>query len=599
MKRTLTYFFMFIFVFGPTSVLAQNSKFQTSINKSKVAVGEQFKLTYTLKAKGNHFHGPLLGNFNVHSGPNQSTNMTYINGSFSQSMTFSYVLSPKKVGKFTISGANIQSGRKRINAESVTIEVVKGSPQQQQRAATNKTTTGTGISDDNLFMDVKVSKRKVYQGEQLSAVFTIYFRVDIVGNEVSKLPSFNGFWTQDVEMPQQAKIYQTTINGVRYQAADLKKTILFPQRSGTLEVDPMAFKCVVRTRQRHSHGIFNGFFGGHKDVEHLVKSKTVKIKVLPLPTAGKPASFKGAVGKFDLKTTVDKEQLKANDAVNLVAKVSGKGNLKLLDPLVVNLPPDMETYDPKITDNVVTRSSGVSGTRTYEYLLIPRHAGEYVIEPIQFSYFDPSKKKYVTLSSPEYRLQVEKGEEGSVATLSSFSKEDLKFIGSDIRFIRTTPIQLKKRDAAFFLSVPFYATYFSPFLFLILFLFVRKKRIEESGNIVLVKRKRATKLAKRRLAIAGKHLKANESGAFHEEVLKGLWGYIGDKLNVPVADLSKKSVVGALTKKRVDQDSIDKFVKILDSCEFARYAPASGEGAMEELYREALKVIKLIEGQIK
>jgi hypothetical protein len=401
-------------------------------------------------------------------------------------------------------------------------------------------------------------------------------------------------------MPDQAKVYAVNLNGVRYQAADLKKSIIFPQRSGDLEIDPMEFSCVIRKRtKRHSHGFFNDIFGSYKDEKHLVKSKKIKVKVLPLPSTGKPVDYNGAVGKFQFKSTIDKKELKANEAVTIKMTISGSGNLKMVDPETPDFPPDLEVYDPKITDNITTSISGVAGSKSFEYLFVPRHAGEYKIPPFHFSYFDPQAKSYRSLASPSYQLFVAKGDETGLSSVSAIAKEDLQFIGSDILFIKSAPFLLEEKGSTYFLSGPFLTLYGAPFLLFFLFIVIRNKRLADGKDVVLVKRRRATRLAGKRLKEAKGAMKAHHRQAFFEAVLKGMWGYVSDKLNVEVADLSKEQVTRSLQAKEVDDQVINGYLDMLDKCEFARYAPANEEGEMELVYSGAMEIIEKLEGELK
>ncbi|MFH1319467.1 MAG: BatD family protein [Bacteroidota bacterium] len=588
-----------LFFLSTTCLFAEDIKFTASASKNKVAVGEQFKVTFTLPASGSNFRPPPFEYFQILSGPNQSTNMQWINGKTSYSTTYSYILTPIKEGKYSIGSASITSDGKTLITNSINIDVIKGSAQTQSPSA--KKTPNDQKIDDKLSLNVSVDKTKAYQGEQISVTYTLYFQVDIVGNEVSKLPALNGFWTQDVQMPQQAQVYTTNINGSRYNAADLKKTILFPQRSGNLEIDPMEFKCVVRTQTKsRQQSVFDwNPFGSYKDTEYIIKSKPVNITVLPLPSANQPGNFSGVVGKYTMKTDIDKTQLKANEAVNLNIKISGNGNLKLIDPLNISFPPDIENYEPKIVDKITTTSGGVSGSRTFEYLLIPRHAGEYTIEPIQFSYFDPEKKSYKILTSPEYKLMVEKGEEGVITTLSTINKENVKFIGSDIMFIKNLPFLIRKKGESFFLSANFLALYISPVLFLILFLLLRKRKIEQSKNVALMKKKKATRIARKSLSKAKSFLREEKNEQFYDETLKALWVYTSDKLSMPVSELSKDSIRQLLYKRNVNEQTVNQFISILNHCEFTRYAPSVNAKGMEKIYSDTLRTISNLEHELR
>ena len=566
------------------------------MSKLNVGVGERFNLEFKFDGKVERFTPPDLSQFVRISGPNQSSMSKYVNGKFSQGMTYSYILAGKKKGKIKISGAKIEAHGKSHAYDDVVMNIGIGN---SKSTASNKAGVKAKAINKDLFMKASVNKRNVYVGEGISVTYTVYFKVDIVGNEVSKLPSFKGFWTQDVEMPKQVKVYTATVDGIRYQAADLKKTILFPQRSGNLELDPMHFTAVVRTRAtRQSRSVFDNFFGGYKDVEYTVKSKTIIIKVKPLPEKGKPRNFKGDVGKYKMVTSVDKTDLTANDAASLVIKISGTGNLKLIDALDLNLPPDVETYDPKITDRVSAKMAGVSGSRTYEHLLVPRHAGQYVIEPVQFSYFNPSQRKYITLKGKEIMLTVAKGEEGALTTISGIAKEDLKFIGSDIMFIKNHAFELKRKSEPFFLSGLFYGYVGSPFLCLLIFLAVRKRNLEQRSDVAFMRRKGATRLAKKHLSKANKYIKDSDRNAFYVEVLKCLWGYVGDKLNVPVANLNKENIRESLLDKQVSVESITQLEELVERCEFAQYAPSKDEGELQLVYNDALEILGVLENEI-
>ena len=601
MNRLYYISFLLLLLFGASEdVLSQDLK--ASVSSNNVKVGQRIKVTFQYEGDGSSLQAPAFPGFRVLSGPNQSTSMQYVNGSFTQQVSFSFVLVAQKEGTFEIGSASIRDGGNTISSKPIKVVVGKGggSPSASEGRNQQKKATNTGKSS-NVFMQAKVNKRKVYQGEQIALVYTIYFKANIVANEVSKLPALNGFWTQDVDMPKQAQVYNANIDGMRYQAADLKKTVIFPQRSGTLEIDPMEFKCVVRTQVSggNRRGFFGNFFGNYQDQEMIVKSKPIKIDVLPLPAAGRPVNFNGAVGSYSFNTKIDKDRLKANEAVTLIAKISGSGNLKLIDPPILDLPPDIDSYEPKTVDKVATKAKGVSGSKSFEYLLVPRHAGEYEIPSVVFSYFDTKKKQYVTHRSSAYKLFVEKGDEQATTAVSSIAKEDLKYIGSDILFIKKLPFEMKKIGNTFFLSAFFWCLYLLPLFLFVLFVVLRRKHRADSQNTVLMKHRRATRLARKRLKAASMYMKEGNRTHFFEETLKSLWGYVGDKLNVSVAELSKDSVRSSLEQKGLTAEDIAEFIDLLDKCEFARFAPSNQEGEMNEVYNNSVGVIEKMEGLIK
>lgn len=587
-------------------------KFTAVVNKSKVGVGEVFQLDFALNASGKNFTAPSFADFNVYSGPNQSTSMQIVNGSMSQSITLSYYLSAKKEGTFTILAASIAVGGNTLQSNPVTIEVGKGAATASGQAQTQSNQAGKPNAQQanaqTLFVRTSVSKSKVFTGEQLMITHKVYTRMNLKGFQDIKFPSYNGFWSQEVGRTTQYEVSQENIDGAQFSVVEIKKAFLFPQRSGKVEIEPVEVQCVVREKSGKRNDPFEQFFGNdpffgfnsYKDVLYTVKSNAVSIDVAALPEAGKPADFPGAVGNFSVNAVIDKDKVKANDGINLKITISGKGNLKLIDAPKINFPDEFESYDPKTSENISVSGSGVTGSKTFEYLLIPRHEGIYKIQPIGFNYFDADKKSYVALPSKEFTITVEKGEGNSAnaPVISSVVKEDVKLVGNDIRYIKTENIGLKKQGEYFFGS-PLFITGFtlSPLLFLA-FLFVRREHIKRNSNLVLVNKRNANKIAQKQLAQAEKSMKANDKEAFFINVLAALYSYAGNKMNIAVADLSKEKVLESFAGKKVSQASIDEFVKLMDECEFARYAPGLQSGNLQEVYDRAEKSITKIEDEI-
>ena len=357
---------------------------------------------------------------------------------------------------------------------------------------------------------------------------------------------------------------------------------------------------VVRIQDNsRPRSVFDQFFGRQRDVSYTAMSNTAKITVLPLSQNNKPASYSGAVGEFSIRATVDKNQVKANEAINLNIAVQGKGNIKLLENLPINFPPDFEVYDPKVVDKIGTSAAGVSGTRSFEYVIIPRHSGSFTIPSIPFSYFNPTTKKYVELETGEIVIDVEKGnEEQSSATFRSSTKEDLKYLGKDIRYIKTNETTLQQKGEYFFKSFTFWVSFFaSPFLFL-LFFFINKEQRKRNSNLVMVKSKKATKIATKRLKTAKSLLSEQNDKPFYEEIFKALFGYLSDKLNIPVADLNRENITDKLVSRQVNEEVVSTLSEILDRCEMARFAPVS-EISKETIYEQAVKIISQLEGGIR
>ena len=523
-----------------------------------------------------------------------------------------YILSAKKEGKITIQPGSVSVNGATVQSNSLVIEVVKGSPttqnQQNQNNPNQQQQNPTAPSSEdvgnNLFVKTSVNKTKVYQGEQITITHKVYTRYQLRGFQDIKFPDYTGFWSQDVPSNnQQIQLTNENVDGVVYSVAELKRTYLFPQRSGKLTIEPMKVEVVVRKQSnRQPRDIFDQFFGGgYVDANYSVKSKPITIDVTPLPEANKPVGFAGAVGDYSFKAEVNKDKVKANDAINLTVTITGKGNIKLVDPLKVNFPEDFETYDAKTKDNISATVNGVSGSKTFDYLIIPRHEGDYKIDQINFSYFDPEKKQYITLPSPEFKIHVDKGKdgEGAASVFNPRSKEDVKVLGNDIRYIKTNNIILRPKENYFFGSTLFYLGLISPFIIFLAFIIVRRKRIEQNKDVVAVKSRKATKMAKKQLKLAENHLKANNKELFYVEIFKALYGYVGNKLNIPTANLNKETITDSLRIKSVTEATIQQLMSTLDNCEFAHYAPTAVSGDLKSIYDNTVELITKIENEIK
>jgi hypothetical protein len=602
--------------------VAQDVQF-TGSAKPVVTVGETFALTYSVNAQGVNFRGPSLSGFDLISGPNTSTTSSIraINGRTSMSITYTYTyyLLASREGTFEIPPATVTVDLKQYKSNSVTVKVEKGSAGQQNpgqtqgnRQGRNQQSGGVIQSGANdVFLKAFVNNADPLQGEGIIVTYKIFTKVPINQIAIKKLSSFQGFWSQNL-IKETDKLNQSkqVIDGEQYTVAEIRKIALFPLKSGKLVIDPLEMECVAQirrqTRTKTGDPFFDDFFNdsffgnAYATVDKNLKSNPLIINVRPLPTAEKPSDFSGAVGNFTFHTEIDKSQLKTNDAVNLKCTVSGQGNLQLIDKLNVTFPPDFETYDPKITSNINTTGAGISGSQTFEYLMIPRKPGKFVIKPITFSYFDLSKRRYVALTSPAYTLNVEKGTgEGSTVSYSGVSKEDIKYIGSDIRHIKNPPFRLTRIDALFFGSFLFYISLLIPIvLFILLILFMRKQEVRRS-NTVLMKNRKATKVAKKRLKKADGFLKARQQDAFYEEISQTLWGYLSDKFSIPIAELSIDSVQEALSGKQVNEEIIQQFIRTLNNTEYARFAPGEKDLTMEKIYQEALEIIAKIERELK
>ncbi len=605
--------YLLLFVTLLTSCYLHAQKFTAAVSKNRVTAGEVFQLDFTINASGKNFTPPSFNDFNVYSGPNQSSSVQIVNGSMSQSITLSYYLAAKKEGTFTIGAASIVVGNTTLQSNPISIEVGKGGSAQQGNPAQSGTPNqaGTETKSDNLFARTTVSKSKVFAGEQITITHKVYARnVNLKGFQDIKFPSYNGFWTQEVARNAQYEVTTETIDGVTYNVVEVKKAFLFAQHSGKIEIEPMEVQCVVREKSGRRNDPFEQFFGNdpffggmnsYKDVLYTAKSNAVTIEVMPLPLTNKPEDFPGAVGNFSMNAIIDKDEVKANEGINLKITISGKGNLKLIDAPKMTFPDEFETYDPKTNENISVSASGVSGSKTFEYLIIPRREGIYKIQPNDFSYFDAEKKSYVKLPAKEFTITVEKGAAGSSAMLpsiSSVAKEDVKMVGTDIRYIKTANIDLAKKEEYFFTSPGFIAGLTSPPLLFLAFIFLRRGYIKRNSDLVLVKKRKASRIAKKQLNEAERSMKANNKENFFVNVLSALYNYTGNKMNIPVAELSKEKVVEVLREKNVAEETINELVKLLDECEFARYAPGLQSGDLNEVYSRAEKIITKIEDVI-
>ncbi len=579
-----------------------------------IAAGDQFRLGFTLNDNGSNLQLPDLSNFDVLMGPStsQSSSIQNINGKTTQTSSFSYIfiLRAKKEGKFMIRPASINVGGKTYESNSLNIEVVKAQPQPQQAAGQQSSgqpntpkqeeaASGT-ISKDNLFVRVDVDKTNVSKGEQILSVVKLYIsqNVPLNGFDDVKLPSYEGFWTKDIEVPTQVNFTREVYNGKIYQVGILKKTILFPQQTGNIRIEPFEITCLVRQRVRQQQGFFDDFFDNYRVVKAKVVSDPVTVNVKDLP--GQPANFYGAVGNFNLSSSLDKTSVKSNEAVTLKLTVNGSGNLTLIKAPKIELPEDFEAYEPKTTDRVIASDNGLNGSISFEYLFIPRFAGNFTIPAVEFVFFNPATRQFETRTTGTFDLQVEKGvDDQSSSVATSFSKENLKMIGKDIRFIKQNKSKLKPRGSSFYGTFEFYSIYLLSLVFFLVFYILNRKKIKESANIALVRNKRANKVALKRLKAASGFLKNNQAEQFYESVIKALWGYLSDKLSIPLAEMSRAKASEILLDRGVDPETVTGLQKIIDDCEYARFAPAAFSGTMKEVYDGAAGIMGIFEKQIK
>lgn len=600
---------LFISIFSVIAS-AQNVKFTATISKNPISVGERAQVVFTINDAGSNFRAPDFAGLKVLSGPNQSTSMSIVNGSMSRELSYSFFVEATKEGSFEINPATITVNGKQFKSNSLKIEVMPETQAQKQRRQQEEDQKRTlneqaqKVISDNLFVKLVVNKTNVFMGEQILATYYIYVHpeLNLVNLEGDKLPTFNGFWTQEIDVGR-LQFDRDVVNGVAYNKAVVKKVILFPQRSGKLEVEPYGFKFTARLQVssgRKSRDPFEGFFssGNYKDFEYTTKTNTAIINVNPLPENA-PISFNGAVGDFKMEAWFDKTISVQNDPFTLKVKISGKGNLQLIEPLNLNFPPGFEAYEPKSTDNINISATGVTGSKTFEYLIMPRNQGKYDVGPVEFAYFDLDSKKYKILSSDKFSLTVNKGDgkdDGNF--VSGIRKEDIELLGSDINYIKTKR-NLSNGSCNFFGSSLFYVLTILPLLsFLLLIVFIQKID-KNSSDTKIVKNRKANKIAKQRLSKAKAFMNSGENAKFYEELTRALWGYSGDKLSIETSLLNKDLLKEKLINLKINEGIIDNFLNTIDECEFARYAPSQYSESLEKLYETAVNSIMEIEGALK
>jgi hypothetical protein len=568
-----------------------------------VKVGERFRLVYKADAKVRAPHIELPGEFTVLSGPgiSQSTSMQWINGKQSTSfnLSFTYIVVVEKEGKYTIPPATISKSGTTVKSNSLTIEVLGGNSaaQTQQKKQNRQTQTQSGGKD--FFVRVLLNRNNIYRGEHVVATLKLYTKLNLAGFEDIKFPAFNGFFNQEIETPSQISLQSENINGEIYQTGIIKKYLLFPQRSGDITIEPFEIKAVIRERVR-SADPFDDFFGGRYKkytVNDKSPEKTLTVKPLPI---GKPATFYGAVGNYKLETSIDKTKLKANESLSLKIKIIGEGNLRLIQTPIIEFPGDFEVYDPKVNQSIRTGESGATGYINYEYLLIPRHAGTFKLDPIQFTFFNPSTGKYKTLTGQSFSIEVEKGDaDESGAVVSNFNRQDITNIGSDIRYIKTSNIRLIQKGQFFYGSSRFWLIYILGIGLIIILIIIRRKKLKENANQMLMRTKKANKVSRKRLKEASKNLKAGNHSGMYESILKAIWGYLADKLTIDAASLTRDSVGEVLSESNVSSETIDDLIKLIDECEFARYAPSAAQADSKTIYYNASEIINKLEKILK
>lgn len=576
-----------------------------------VVSGDQVRLVFTVNSQDiKDFRAPSIKSFDVLMGPSRSqqSSIQIINGkrTSNSSTAFTYILLAGSPGTYTIPAASVEVNGEKVFSNAISIKVL---PQDQNSgnsgnngggsaSSSRSQAAGSRISANDLFITATASKTTVHEQEAILLTYKVYTVVNL-RQLYGKMPDLKGFHTQEVELPQQKTFTLEHYKGRNYNTTVWSQYVLFPQQTGKLEIPSITFDGVV-AQQTVSDDPFDAFFngGGYVEVKKKITTPKVVINVQPLPA--KPAGFSGAVGEFKLASSINATDVKTNDAVTIKLTLSGTGNMKLIGTPEVKFPQDFEIYDPKVTDDYKLTNSGLTGTKTFEYLAIPRHAGNFTIPAVEFTYFDLKSNSYKTLKTEAYNLKVAKGQGNADQVISDFTnKESVKMLGKDIRFIKLGDSSLRPKGDFFFGTVGYYLCYLIPLLLFVVFAVIYRQKALENANVAKVKTKKANKVATRRMKLAGKLLAENKKNEFYDEVLKALWGYISDKLSIPVSQLSKDNIEAELTNYGVQEALIAEFIGVLNECEYARYAPGNENEAMDKVYSASVEVISKMENSIK
>lgn len=561
-----------------------------------MAVGEVGRLSYTINAKADGFTGPKIDGF-LFSGPMLSTSMNtqIINGQVSQSVTYTYNynLQSTQEGVFTIPSASAVVKGKTYTSNPVKIEVVKGNQEKQQGAQGGG--SPDGVNADDLFVKIDVDRNQVYKGEQIFATIKIYTRITLARFGEIKMPAFGGFWNKEIPTSEQVSLERTNYNGRIYNVGTIRKTILVPQKTGKISIEPFEIECFVNVQRKGQRSPFDDFFGSYETVTKRIKSLPVEITVKPFPD-NQPAGFSGAVGRFTVTAGIDKNEVKTNEAITLKVNVKGNGNIKLIDLPAFRFPADLEVYDPKITDNIDAGSNGITGSKTFDYLIIPRHAGTFEIPAWSFSYFDPSTGSFKSFTSDIMKINVIKGEKDSDATIvSTPGKEDIRVIGQDIRFIKTGKPVFKQKGVHFFASTGFIFSYIIAGLIFVIVIIYYRSRFKNMADVEGSRFRKANVISRKRLAIARKFLESSSRDEFLEALTKALWGYVSDKFNIEFSNLNRDNICDLLMNRGIDEKTITDFIETIDKAEFLRFAPGTGDGDLHQLLNGSEEVIVSIE----
>lgn len=587
-------------------LLADDISFTASAPTS-VILDKPFQVVYTVNASAKDLRVPEWVDFDVLAGPFESrgSSTQWVNGKRTSSVThsFTYTIMAKKEGDFTLAPATVMVKGDKYVSNGLKIKVLPpdNNPSSGNTANTQQSSASATISNDNIFIRTILSKTQVYEQECILLTYKLYTLVDVRQFIGSKLPDYTGFLKQDIDLGENNQLEYEHYNGRNYAAAVLAQMLLYPQHDGVLEIEPATFDAVIRVQNRSQvRSIFDDFFDSYTNVTKTLKAPGAKITVKSLP-AGKPASYSGVVGDFTLNSSITATEVDVNEAITLKLSISGTGNMKLAKSPSVEFPAGLEVYDPKVNNNFNATKSGVAGSKSIEYLIIPRASGTYQIPSVEWSYFDIKSGEYRRLQTPSYVLTVRKGAHDSViTTLPAYvNKEHIQQLSTDIRYIYTGPLSLRQETRMIYGTWLFVLAYIIPLLVSLFFFVLFRKQIRLNADVVRVKNKRANKMAQKRLKVAKLYMDEQRQDLFYDEVLKALWSYMSDKLAIPTSSLTRENVSVELGRHDLSAEMINHVLHVIEQCEYARYAPVMGDNPMGDLYAETVQLISDLDGKIK
>ena len=602
MKRAIIYQVLLLLTFSANGQ-------DVSLNveyPSVVTEGQQFSIMWTVNSGGGEFAAPSFLPFQKLMGPqtSYSSSTQILNGKMTQQVSYTYVyyLQAVKTGRFVLSPAVFTLKNKTFTSDSLRIEVISNSSQQtsnQTNPAATENESEVEQAGNDIFVNLSLNRREVFLGEHIVATVKLYTRVNLSGINEIKFPTFNGFLKTDLNTPPLTSLRQENINGTVYGTGVVQQFLLYPQISGEVNIDPVQLSVLIQQKSGQRDPFFGDFFASYQTVPRSIVSKSLKVRVKPLPGT-QPEDFSGVVGKLNIAAALDKDTVNVNDAINLKITISGNGNLKIAASPILKLSPDIEVYDPKISDDIKNNLNGSSGQKSFDYILIPRHYGDFTVPSITYSYFNTSSGRYERLKTEEFHFHARKGSEqnSGVTVYGGVSKEDVKYLGKDIRFIKSDAGKWLKTTELIITKRTFLSTYIIAIFIFLLVLFLRREHLRRNSDHSLVRNRKAKKIAVKRLHAASLCLKNGQIDNFYEEILKALWGYLSDKLNIPVSDLTRNNAIESLLEKGIDADKINELNSILDSCEYARFAPSGSGSAAESIYDGASQFIKSVENSI-